>query len=473
MRQYFVGVTALAVFGAREVGAQQFSQEIARGIDSIFAGVAVPGGPGCAVGVYQNGSVTFARGYGYANLTYDTPITAATRFTTGSISKQFTAASIALLVRAGKLSLDDDVRKYVPELVDHGTPIKIRNLVHHTSGLRDFWELVDLAGMRPDDGYNVDDMLALAALQKGLNSPPGSQYRYSNTGYLLMGVVVQRVTGQSLRRFADSAIFKPLGMTETLFLDDHNEIVTGRATAYSPIGNRWKINVWNNDLVGQGGIVTSLSDLQKWDENFYSGTLGGREFVDLLQTTDRLSGGGENSYAFGLNIQRYRGQPLVEHTGVTGGYRAALFRFPSQHTSLSMLCNVSTANTTALALRMADLVLGAQLGAVEAPAAARSSGRSMATLNVHTSVAGLPGRYVSAELNDAIWQIVTGADSSRIEMRSPRHDPMTLVATAPREYSTPDGSLRVRFDESVRGRASGFTVYGSRVSGLRFTRITP
>jgi CubicO group peptidase (beta-lactamase class C family) len=471
MRQRMLVVFVVSVLGGRTLEAQALSPAMASGIDSIFARYAPPGGPGCAVGVYQNGTTTFARGYGLANITNDVPITPITRFTTGSVSKQFTAASIALLVRAGKLSLDDDVRKYVPELVDYGTPIKIRHLVHHTSGLRDFWELVDLAGMRPDDGYTVDDMLALAAKQKGLDAPPGSQYRYSNTGYLVMGVVVKRVTGQSLRQFADSAIFKPLGMTETLFLDDHNEIVPRRAMAYSPSGKTWKINVWNNDLVGQGGIVTSLADLQKWDENFYSGQVGGKEFVELMQTTEQLSGGGTNDYAFGLTVQSYRGQRLVEHTGATGGYRAAILRFPAQHTSVAMMCNVSTANTTALALGMADVVLDAQLAKADALVAARRAGRSMATLNVHADMSGLAGRYVSSELNDAIWQVLAGADSSRLEIRSTRHEPMVLVATGPREFSTQDGSVRVRFDQAENGRAPGFRVFGSRASGLRFTRI--
>ncbi len=473
MRQRMLAVLAVSVLGGPAIEAQALSPAMAAGIDSIFASYARAGGPGCAVGVYQNDKTTFARGYGLANITNEVPITPMTRFTIGSVSKQFTAASIALLVRAGKLSLDDDVRKYVPELVDYGTPIKIRHLVHHTSGLRDFWELVDLAGMRPDDGYTVNDMLALAAKQKGLNFPPGSEYRYSNTGYLVMGIVVQRVTGQSLRSFADSAIFKPLGMNETLFLDDHNEIVQRRAMAYSPSGTSWKINVWNNDLVGQGGIVTSLADLQKWDENFYTGKLGGTEFVELVQTTEPLSGGGKNDYAFGLTVQTYRGQRLVEHTGATGGYRAAIFRFPAQHTSFAMMCNVSTANTTALALGMADIVLDAQLAKADAPVAARRAGRSMATLNVHADMSGLAGRYVSSELNEAIWQVLAGADTSHLEIHSTRHQPMVLVSSAPREFSTPDGSVRVRFDEPVKGRARGFRVFGSRVSGLRFTRIAP
>ncbi|MFI5312303.1 MAG: serine hydrolase domain-containing protein, partial [Gemmatimonadales bacterium] len=357
---YLLSVLVLAsvpATPARAQGAQALGDSAVRAIDALYAAYAHSGSPGCAVGVYRSGAVSFARGYGFAELNHDVPITPSTRFTVGSVSKQFTAASIALLAQRGSISLDDDVRKYVPELPAYQPPVTIRHLVHHTSGVRDFWELVTLAGWRPDDGYTVDDMLNLAAHQKGLNFAPGAEYRYSNTGYLLLGVVVKRVTGQSLRAFADSAIFRPLGMRETFFLDDHTEIVPRRAPAYEPSRGGWKIDVWNNDIVGQGGIVTSIADLQKWDENFYDAKVGGRELIAQLQVPGRITGSGPMTYAFGLTIETYRGMRLVQHTGSTGGYRAAIYRFPDAHTSVAMLCNASTANTGQLALRMADVVL--------------------------------------------------------------------------------------------------------------------
>lgn len=447
-------------------------------IDSIYVAMSHSGSPGCAVAVYQNGTVALARGYGFANLTHDIPITPSTRFTTGSVSKQFTAASIALLVRAGRLSLDDDVRKYIPEMQAHATPVRVRHLVHHTSGLRDFWELVGLAGMRYDDGYTSQDMLALAARQQGLNFPPGSAYRYSNTGYLAMAVIVQRVTGQSLRRFADSAIFQPLGMRETLFLDDHNEVVAGRAMAYAPRGDGWQVSVWNNDIVGQGGIVTTLADLQKWDENFYTGTVGGREFLELMHTTEPLTGGAENRYAFGITVGTYRGRRLVEHTGSTGGYRAALFRFPELHTSFAMLCNRSTANTTALAQRMADVVLRESLGAPAArPVAAgeeRARPRPTAAPRAAEHAAIL-GRYTSPELNDVVWEI-SAADSGpagALQLRRPRAPVATLVPADSAFTYTAGDMLTLRFDRAARGRSAGFRLDANRVSNIRFDRARP
>ncbi|MFN8668699.1 MAG: serine hydrolase domain-containing protein [Gemmatimonadaceae bacterium] len=450
----------------------------AAAIDSLFTPMSHAGAPGCAVGVYQNGAVAFARGYGFANLTHDVSITAATRFTVGSVSKQFTAASIALLVRAGKLSLDDDVRRYVPEMNPTPTPVLVRHLVHHTSGLRDFWELVGLAGVRYDDGYTSQDMLALAARQKGLNFPPGAEYRYSNTGYLTLGVIVQRITGQSLRRFADSAIFQPLGMQETLFLDDHTEVVAGRAMAYSPVGGgseRWKIDVWNNDIVGQGGIVTSLADLQKWDENFYTGKVGGREFLELMHQVEPLTSGAPNNYAFGITVGSYRGQRLVEHTGSTGGYRAALLRFPDQHTSFAMLCNRSTTNTSHLALHMADVVLRASLGAPSARSATageESSAPRKAGAARPQEHAAIAGRYASPELMGAVYQIAVGADGT-LQLTRPRAAPVPLASLEPARTYVAGGLLTLTFDAPVKGKSPGFRLDANRVQNIRFERVAP
>jgi CubicO group peptidase (beta-lactamase class C family) len=467
-----VAVAALALAAAPVHAQRALPDTIVTAIDKLFAGYAHSGSPGCAAGVFQDGAAVFSRGYGFADLTNDVPITPATRFTTGSVSKQFTAASIALLAQSGRISLDDDVRKYVPELPAYQAPVTIRHLVHHTSGVRDFWELVDLGGMRPDDGYTVDDMLNLAAHQKGLNFAPGSEYRYSNTGYLLLGVVIRRVTGQSLRTFADSAIFRPLGMRETLFLDDHNEIVPRRAVAYSPAPRGFRINVWNNDLVGQGGIVTSLADLQKWDENFYDAHVGGRALIDQLQTPGHLTGGGPMTYAFGLTIETYRGMRLVQHTGSTGGYRAALYRFPDAHTSVAMLCNVSTANTGRLALGMADVVLGQRLSR-DFAVARRQPDLSRTVALAPAARDAVLGRYRSEELLGAEWELVAGDSANQVVARRSRSAPLVLTARSPSEFAAAGGSVVAAFDLPARGKASGFILNGSRVSGLRFERVAP
>jgi CubicO group peptidase (beta-lactamase class C family) len=472
MRMLVVGLMTAYAVGAAPLEAQSphpLPDSVASAIDKLYAPMAKPGSPGCSVGVYENGEVVFARGYGYADLINGVPITPATRFTVGSVSKQFTAASIALLIQAGRLSLSDDVRKYIPELQSYPTPVTISTLVHHTSGVRDFWELVDLAGVRPDDGYTSDDMLHLAERQKGLNFTPGSEYRYSNTGYLLLGEVVRHVTGQSLRRFADSAIFKPLGMANTLFLDDHNEIVPQRASAYQPAGGGYRIDVWNNDIVGQGGLVTTVGDLQKWDENFYTARLGGSDFIKLIQTAEPLTSGKPNNYAFGLVIDSYRGMHEVQHTGSTGGYRAAIFRYPDAHTTVAMLCNVSTASTTTLAHSLADAVLGPRLGNRQI-AARTLRGDTLAA--VHPASPALlkivAGRYKSEELLGAVWEISASA-AGTITVTRPRHDAELFGWTTGSTFALK--GVQLSFADAVKGKSPSFTLSGDRVQGLRFERI--
>ena len=460
--------------GAQAQSSASLPPAVTAAMDSIFLPMSHSGEPGCAAGIYQNGAVIFARGYGFANLTHAVPITPTTRFTTGSVSKQFTAASIALLVRAGRIALDDDVRKYIPEMTAYPTPVRVRHLVHHTSGLRDFWELVGLSGLRFDDGYTNEDMLAMAARQRGLNFTPGAEYRYSNTGYLVMAIIVKRVTGQTLRQFADSAIFGPLGMHESFFLDDHNEIVPDRATAYSPKGSGWQVNVWNNDIIGQGGLVTTLADLQRWDENFYTAKVGGREFLELLHTTEPLTSGAHNRYAFGLNVDTYRGQRLVEHSGATGGYRAVISRFPDQHTTFAILCNRSTVNTTLLAQRMADVVLRGSLGPAlaratpvgEESAAPRAGGA--ARLRVGPAFVG---RYASPELGGAVWEVVVDSGAGVLQLRRPRAPNAPLVPLeGALSYGAGDG-VTLTFDAPARGRAGGFRMDGNRVTNIRFERV--
>jgi CubicO group peptidase (beta-lactamase class C family) len=436
---------------------------VTRRIDAVFARF-TPDGPGCEMGVFQNGHVTYDKGYGLANIEYGVPLTPTTPMIMGSVSKQFTAASIALLVEQGRLSLSDEVHKYVPELADYGKPITIDQLVHHTSGVRDFWALVEAAGMRPDDGYSVDDILRLASRQKHLNFDPGAEYNYSNTGYVLLGVVVKRVSGKSLRQFAAEQIFTPLGMSSSHFHDDHNEPVRGRAFAYSPLpNNAWRINVWNNDIVGQGGLMTTVEDLQKWDENFYTGMIGGKGFLAHQLERGRLNNGTQIAYAFGLEIGAYRGMPMVEHSGSTGGYRTDITRFPSVHTSIVTMCNVSNADAVTLAHRVADVLLGSRF-TEPVPATTRAAGAQQQAIAPVTlsdaALAAFAGRFYSPEL-DATYDV--SANDHRLVLKRPRAAPDTLRALD--DHTFRGAGLTIRF-----GGTNGFTVDNSRARGLEFNR---
>ncbi|SDZ09201.1 CubicO group peptidase, beta-lactamase class C family [Lysobacter sp. yr284] len=338
------------------------------GTDAIFARWNRSDSPGCGVAVFRDGAIALQKGYGQANLELGVPIGADTVFDIGSTSKQFTAAALLLLERDGKLSLDDDVRTYVPELPDYGQAISLRQLLQHTSGLRDYLEVQLLAGVAYDDYSSDRQTLELLSKQKALNFAPGSEFVYSNTGYFLAAEIVKRVSGKPLAQFARERIFEPLGMRDTLFRDDHTLPVRGRASAYAraegaagqaPAGiARFRIDMPNWDQVGDGAVLSTLADLQRWDENFYRPTVGDAEFLARLQQPGRLADGTPLDYALGLFVDTHRGLKTVSHDGAWGGYRAQLLRFPERHLSVATLCNLGSTDPDNLALQVADLWLG-------------------------------------------------------------------------------------------------------------------
>jgi CubicO group peptidase (beta-lactamase class C family) len=328
-------------------------------VDTIFAKWDHTNSPGCAVAVMQNSQVIYKRGYGMADLDHNIAITPSSVFHIASVSKQFTAAAILLLVGEGKLSLDDDVRKYVPEVPDFGTPITLRDLLHHVSGLRDQLELLGLGGWRIyQDLITDDDVLSLVARQKALNFSPGSRYMYSNTGYTLLAQVVKRVSGKSLREYTSANLFQPLGMEQTHFRDDHAEIVKNIAYGYDlgPDGT-FRLSVPNFDSVGATSLLTTVEDLVKWDSNFYQPRVGGPAFTEQMLHHDKLNDGEANDYAFGLMTGSYKGLPIVDHLGADAGYRADLLRFPEQHFSAAVLCNLSATEPRDLTRQIADIYL--------------------------------------------------------------------------------------------------------------------
>jgi CubicO group peptidase (beta-lactamase class C family) len=263
--------------------------------------------PGAAIAIIKDGKIIYSRGYGMANLEYDIPNTPATVFHIASVSKQFTAFAIYLLERENKLSLDDDVRRYLPELHDFGKAITIRQLLHHTSGLRDQWNLLALAGWRLEDVITQQDVLGLIWRQKELNFAPGEQMLYSNTGYTLLGLIVERVSGTSLSKFTQERIFQPLGMTHTHFQDDYGSLVKNRAYSYYTQEGGYKYIALSYSTVGPTSLFTTVEDLARWDQNFYDGRVGGEMVLDKMQAKGQLNNGRDINYASGLVIDEYRG----------------------------------------------------------------------------------------------------------------------------------------------------------------------
>ena len=332
-------------------------------VDHLFAGYAKAGSAGCSLGVIHDGRFSYRKSYGAASLELDVPLAPQSVFYLASVSKQFTAASIVLAEEQGFLSLDDDVRKYIPELPDYGHRITLRQMLHQTSGLRDFLSLVYLSGRNISDLSSPEAILKLIARQSGLNNAPGDEFVYSNSNYFLLGVVIQRATKKSLAEFAAQNIFRPLGMTRTLFYDDNTLVVPGRVAAYDQAKDGRLAVDWSTtyDIVGGGGMLSTVDDLFRWDQNFYANKLGKGGLIKELESRGVLNDGKQINYAMGLWLGSYRGQPVLEHSGGTFGYRTELLRFPEQRFSVVALCNLASVNVEGLSRKVADVYLGDKL----------------------------------------------------------------------------------------------------------------
>lgn len=374
MYRLLILACAALAFGAAPAAAQQPLNDSTRiALNRVFAAWSSADAPGCVVGVSRAGTTVYQNGYGLANLETETPITASSVFHVASVSKQFTAAAVMLLARDGKLSLDDDVRRHLPELPDYGHRITLRHLLTHTSGLRDQWDLLAMArGRFEENRITEEDVLEIVGRQKGLNFVPGTEYLYSNTGYTLAAVVVRRVSGKSLREFADERIFRPLGMTDTHFHDDYTMVVKGRAAGYArrPAGG-WRVSLPNYDTYGATSLFTTVGDLLKWDANFATPVVGDEGMWREMMASGVLAGGDTTGYGLGIAEEEYRGTRLVGHGGADAGYRTYLGRFPGHDLSVAVLCNAAQANPSALTRSVADVLLGDRLAPAPEPPVAR------------------------------------------------------------------------------------------------------
>ena len=439
-------------------------------VDAVFARWERPASPGCALGVYQDGRLAYARGYGIADLEHNAPITPDTVFYAGSVSKQFTAMTAALAIQQGKLGADDDVRKWVPELPDYGRPITIRHLVHHTSGLRDVNTLMVLAGRRDEDAFDNEAVLRIVARQKALNFMPGDEHLYSNSGYAMLALAVERATGTPFAAYADASIFQPLEMTVSHFHTDLSRLVPGRAYAYDrrPDGS-FALNSPANERAGAGGLFTTVRELVRWDENFYDAKVGGPDVIRMLETPGRLNSGAELAYAWGLTVGSYRGMPIVEHSGSLGGYRAHIIRFRPVHTSVAILCNVSTVSTGAVVRRVADAVVGGRFPQPAPEPAMPPPGTippGLGYLYEGDELKVFAGEYYSDELESSYR--VTVADNRLRLQRGTRRPTIMLERGTMDEFRMP-GSV-IRFQRNSAGAVTGLVVDADRTRGLAFER---
>jgi CubicO group peptidase (beta-lactamase class C family) len=443
-------------------------------VDKVFVAYDSPDSPGCAVGIYRDGKIVYERGFGSADLEHNVPIEADTMFYAGSVSKQFTAMAVALAIKQGLFGLDDDIRQWIPELPDYGTPITVRHLIHHTSGLRDINTLMEIAGRRDEEAFDNDAVLRIIARQKALNFKPGDEYLYSNSGYAMLALLVQRAAHKSYAEFANANIFKPLGMTATHFHTDLGRLIKHRAFGYDGTKpGAIRLNTPQNERAGAGGLFTSVHELQAWDENFYTGLVGGRNVITQLETPGKLNDGTALNYAWGLEVGAYRGLPIVEHSGALGGYRAQIIRFREQHFTVALLCNSSEIEPARLSRRVADVCLK-EVFPQPAPAPNRNPARNPdetagpRTKYTSEDAAGFAGAYYSDELETTYRVKVEGAESLWLT-RGAQPKRLPLEAGARDQFRA--GGSTLRFERDAIGQVTGFTVDAGRIRGVKFLRV--
>jgi CubicO group peptidase (beta-lactamase class C family) len=480
---FWTAVAAVAGLGVAAAPPAPAAAQVAAGhaapadaqarVDRIFQQWDSREAPGCAVGVAHAGSVVMSRAWGMADLEHDVPNTPATIFEAGSVAKQFTAAAIILLAEQGKLSLDDDVRKHLPELPDYGSTITIRHLMTHTSGLRDWGSVAAIAGWgRSDRTHDHDHVLDILVRQRALNFPPGDEYSYSNSGYNLMAIIVARVSGISFADFSRRYIFQPLGMTDTQWRDDYTRIVRGRSSAYSMARGGWRIDRPIEHVHGNGGLLTTVADLLTWNQALTHGRIGGPDFTRTMQTQQVLNNGRQISYAGGLMVETFNGVSEVGHTGSTSGYRAFLARYPDQQVDVALLCNASNANPGGIGRQVATVFLG---DAVQAPspgarpASAQPAAQSPAPPTYTAAqLAEFAGEFYSPDVEISVRVSV---EDGRLVLHRRPATRSTLSAVAPDQFDG-SGMGRIVFIRDVAGRVTQVSVRQARVYDLRFHRVT-
>jgi len=443
-------------------------------VDALFAPWDKEDSPGAVVGVFEKGRILYAKGYGIANLDYGIPLSPQSVLRTGSVSKQFVAMGVALLAEQRKLSMRDDIRRFLPEMRDYGTPITVEHLLHHTSGIREYLTLVSLIGKPEGSGYvyTPQDVLSMLARQNALEFKPGAMFSYSNSGYFLLAEIISRVSGMSASSFLESYIFEPLGMESTRLHDDPDAIIRNRGVGYSPMhGGGYRIDILRLKVVGDLGVITSVEDFFKWDQNFYDNKLGNAssELIDTVLTPGALSNGEILGYGHGFFIDRYRGLKTVGHDGSAVGYVSDYLRFPEQQFSIVVLSNLGSFSPEVMTRRIADLCLAdhfteAQVSTPDEPAADQAKPTRVLSASEITAYAG---DYYSEELDtayrlrdvDGDLTLTINALSGSVRARAEDH----LWWSA--------GESDFLFTRDPGGEIDGFSVQSGSVQGLRFVKL--
>ncbi len=449
--------------------------ERARMVDELFSRWDTAETPGAVLAVIRDGKPIYQKAYGIADLERDAPLSLQSVFDIASTSKQFVAMSILLLQEQDKVSLDDDIRIYLPEIPDYGQTITIRHLIHHTSGIRDYMDLMYLAGMKYENSYHRSEIIDLVARQQALDFMSGDEFLYSNSGYLLLAEIIERVSRLPLGEFTARHIFKPLNMNTSQFYEDFMQIVKNRALSYSQneAGGYSSVQ-YIFDVVGDTGLLTSVEDLFHWDQNFYRNRIGkgGSKLIEQMLTPGELNSGEKLQYAFGLEIETYRGLSVVRHSGSAAGYRSEMLRFPDLNFTVIILSNLADFSPTKLAEHVADLYLGDEYTAGPRPARAESyEARTARPRGKRPMSSAVPdantGHYYSAELDVTyVVHLVDGELRYRLGY-SPVD--IRLTSTGRDEWDSGDATFRFLRDSSAM--ITGFNLSSGRISDIYFEKI--
>lgn len=361
MKNYSLSVL-LVLFMINVLSGQNISEAKLGGssisqIDSLFADYGKKRTPGISIGVVQNGKYMVSRDYGMADIEHRISVSDSTVFNLASVSKQFTAFAILLLEHEGKLSLEDDVHKYIPELYDYRNKITLRQLADHTSGLRSHLQLLGLKGYISDNVITKKDAIQVILSQRELNFKPGDRYGYSNSGYVLLAEVVERVSGTSFPEFLKKRVFEPLQMNSTFVMDDYHKVIQNRAVSYVIEGGDYVNAPANYSYYGSTGIYTTITDLGKWVLNFFNPKIGTWEIFEKMTTESFLSNGQPTRYGLGLRLGTYDGHTYINHSGGDAGYVAFMGLLPQHGTAVFLLSNNNSVRAENKALEIVDIML--------------------------------------------------------------------------------------------------------------------
>lgn len=452
------------------ISAEPLELDPAGRIDQLMKAVIREDGPGASIAVARDGKIIYSKGFGHANLEYDIPNTSQTIFHVASVSKQFTAFSIAMLVDQGKISLDDDIRIYLPEIYDFGTPITIQHLIHHTSGLRDQWNLLAMAGWRLDDVVTKEQIFRVISRQRELNFQPGEEIVYCNTGYTLLAEIVSRVSGKPFPQWTNENIFVPLEMGRTLFYDDHQKVVPDRAYSYYLSDTVFKKSVLSYANVGATSLFTTAEDLSKWAMNFESMKVGNKNIMDMMEQRFVLNSGDTIDYAFGQSIGKYKGLKSLAHSGGDAGFRSYLLRFPNQHFSVSVLSNEASSNPGYVSYAIADVYLAdlfEEEPREETPAQADERTKDFFDVS-KVKLSDYAGRFYSREL-ETYYEFEVINDT--LVAHHQRHDDFNLIPIGIDVFEADAWWMgNITFIRNGVSQIHGMKVSNARVRNLSFIK---